>query len=211
MNTAYFIDFDGTITSQDTAAAMINAFVPEADYPAIMQISELWQRREISTMECANRAFQYFNADLNSMLSLLKTITIDDSFLQFLDICAQSGDQAYVLSDGFDLCIKTVFQKYAIDLPFYANTLVYDNGFNIKCPHSNPACGHCGVCKTSLMQRIKKTSRWSVYIGDGYSDTCPVIHADMVFAKEPLYTLCRDKGIEAIKFNSFAEIAGRLY
>ncbi|HHO76208.1 MAG TPA: phosphoserine phosphatase [Deltaproteobacteria bacterium] len=211
MHTAYFIDFDGTITTDDTASVMIKAFVAETDYPAIMQISSLWEKRQISTKQCANRAFQYINADMNSMIELLDTITIDEGFVQFLDICTRSGDKAYVLSDGFDLCIQTVFKKYAIDIPFYANSMVYDNGFTIVCPHANPQCGHCGVCKTSLMQSIKKASSRSIYIGDGYSDTCPVMHADMVFAKEPLYTMCTDKGIEALRFSSFEEITDRLY
>lgn len=211
MDTVYFIDFDGTITSKDTAAAMIQAFVTEADYPAVMQIITSWEQRRISTKECANTLFQYFNADMNSMLGMLETITIDESFIRFIEACTSSGDRAYVLSDGFDLCIKTVFEKYAIDLPFYANSMVYDKGFTIECPHANPECGHCGVCKTTLMQRIKDLYRRCIYIGDGYSDTCPVMHADMVFAKEPLYSLCRDKGIDALIFNTFDDISKQLY
>ncbi len=211
MNTAFFIDFDGTITSKDTAATMIQAFVKEIDYPAISQIITSWEQRLISTKQCANTLFHYFNADMNTMLGMLDTITIDQSFLRFIDTCITSGDRAYVLSDGFDLCIKTVFNKYGIDLPFYANTMVYDNGFAIECPYENPECGHCGVCKTDLMHRIKEHFSWSIYIGDGYSDTCPVIHADMVFAKEPLYSLCSDRGIHAIRFNTFDDIATRLY
>ncbi|MCE5275044.1 MAG: phosphoserine phosphatase, partial [Deltaproteobacteria bacterium] len=160
---------------------------------------------------CANRIFTYFNADPEAMVRLMETIEIDEGFPCFLDACTRAKDRVHVLSDGFDLCIRTVFGKHGIDIPFYANRLIYENGFTMECPHANLECGHCGVCKTTLMGRLKVPSHRSVYIGDGYSDACPARHADMVFAKEPLHTLCREGGVDARRFASFDEIVERLY
>ncbi len=211
MNTTYFIDFDGTITTLDTTWAMMSAFVREADYPAVRAINASWEKKELSTRERANRTFQYFNADMEDMLELLGTIEIDTGFPLFLEHCARAGDRVCVLSDGFDLSIRTVFEKYGIEIPFYCNTMVYDNGFSIVCPHENTLCGHCGVCKTSLVHRMKDPLHRCIYIGDGYSDVCPAGHADVVFAKEPLYSLCRDRGVEAVPFRSFGELIESLY
>lgn len=211
MDTTYFIDFDGTITTEDTTAAMTRAFVAAADIPAIMKINALWEQKKLSTRECAQRVFHYFQADLDDMLGLLETVEIDPGFLEFMDIRRSENEQVYVLSDGFDLGIRTVFKKYGLDLPFYSNTMLYDDGFQVECPHSNPQCGHCGVCKTSLLQGLKEPGHKSVYIGDGYSDLCPAGHADMVFAKEPLYSLCRRGGVHALRFSSFREIEEKLH
>ena len=211
MDTTYFIDFDGTITTIDTTAAMAHAFVSRADFPAIMRITELWERKELSTRECAEQIFGYFNADLDDMLRLLGTVEIDPGFLEFVDICRREKDPIYVLSDGFDLGIRTVFKKYAIEMPFYSNTMLYNDGFHVECPHANLKCGHCGVCKTSLLQRLKEPGHTCIYIGDGYSDICPAGHADTVFAKEPLFTLCRKSDIDAVGFASFSHIVEQLH
>ena len=209
--TTFFIDFDGTITTLDTTTAMLRAFVAKKDRPAILKINALWEQKLLSTQECANQTFKYFKADMDDMLALLETIEIDASFKEFLERCRSAGDRIYVLSDGFDLSIQTVFHKYALDLPFYANVMVFGNGFRVKCPLANPECGQCGVCKTSLMQHLRETATRCIYIGDGYSDTCPARHADMVFAKEPLYTLCKNNGVAAVKFESFREIIAQIY
>ena len=209
--TTFFIDFDGTITTLDTINAMQQAFVAEKDRPAILKIIALWKQKLLSTQECANQTFKYFSADMDDMLALLETIEIDASFTEFLERCRSAGDRVYVLSDGFDLSIQTVFHKYAIDLPFYSNVMVFGNGFKVECPLANPECGQCGVCKTSLMQHLREPATRCIYIGDGHSDTCPAKHADTVFAKEPLYTLCKDNGVDTIKFESFREIIDRIY
>lgn len=211
MDTTFFVDFDGTITTLDTTAAMMQAFVREADRPAVMGINKLWEKKELSTRECANRIFTYFRAEPGDMVRLLESIEIDEGFPRFLDACIRAKDRVHVLSDGFDLCIRTVFSQHGIDVPYYANTLIYETGFTMECPHANHECGHCGVCKTTLMERLKEPSHRSVYIGDGYSDACPARHADMVFAKEPLHTLCRESGVDARRFASFDEIVERLY
>ena len=210
MDTTFFIDFDGTITTVDTTTAMMRAFVDEVHRPEIMSINSLWEQRKLSTRECAEMTFQYFHADLRALESLLWKIEIDEGFPGFLEACRRRGDRVHVLSDGFDVCIRTVFRKFGLDLPFYANTLSYDGRFRVECPHANPECGHCGVCKTALMSRLLPAGHRSVYIGDGYSDVCPAGNADLVFAREPLYTLCKNSGVRAVRFRLFREITAML-
>jgi 2-hydroxy-3-keto-5-methylthiopentenyl-1-phosphate phosphatase len=87
---------------------------------------------------------------------------------------------------------------------------VYDGGFKIECPHLNPDCGNCGTCKTRLMEELREPGGQTVYIGNGYSDTCPAGHADLVFAKGALYRYCRERGIGAQYFDSFCDIIAHL-
>lgn len=202
MNKIFFIDFDGTITRADTCATMVEAFA-KGDWE---QINHLWEEKKLSTEECANLTFQMFRATPEDIRKLVESIEIDEYFKAFLAFCSERDYSAYVLSDGYDFNIRTVFQKHGIDLPFYANRMVYDGGFKIECPHLNPDCGNCGVCKTKLMEELREPGRQAVYIGDGYSDTCPAGKADLVFAKGTLYRYCREKGIAAHHFNNFYDI-----
>jgi 2,3-diketo-5-methylthio-1-phosphopentane phosphatase len=197
-----FVDFDGTITKEDTCAAMVEAFADEG----WREINERWERKEISTEQCANMTFSLFQADISDLKRLMDTVEIDDYFKEFLGLCQEKGYVVYTLSDGYDFCIEAVFDKYHIELPYYANKLVYDDVFKIECSGVNPGCGICGTCKTRLIKELKGEGNLVVYIGDGYSDTCPVTLADVVFAKKDLYRYCRDNGISARYFDNFNDI-----
>lgn len=189
----FFVDFDGTITRQDVCAVMVEAFAATG----WREINASWERKEITTEQCANMTFNLFRTDPGGLKRLLETMEIDRYFHRFLSFCREKGHMVYVLSDGYDFCIDTVFARYQIDVPYYANKMVYDGSFKIECPHINPQCGICGTCKTKLMEKLKGRGNTVVYIGDGYSDTCPVTKADIVFAKKDLYRFCRDNGIKA--------------
>lgn len=206
MGIVFFVDFDGTITKEDTCAAMVEAFAGDG----WREINERWERKEISTEQCANMTFNLFQADLNDLKRLLDTVEIDEYFMEFQAFCRKRNHLVYVLSDGYDFCIDAVFDKYDIEVPYYANKMVYDGGFKIECPGTNPSCGICGTCKTRLMEKLKGEGNTVIYVGDGYSDTCPATKADIVFAKKDLYRFCRDNGISALYFNDFSDIISYL-
>jgi 2-hydroxy-3-keto-5-methylthiopentenyl-1-phosphate phosphatase len=202
MKRIFFLDFDGTITKTDTCNLLVETFAEDG----WEDLNRLWEEKELSTEECANKTLKLFHASLDDLKKVLETVEIDDYFQQFLTFCQEKSYKVYVLSDGYDFNIETVFQKNGIELPYYSNKLVYDNGFKIECPLLNPSCGNCGTCKTTLMGELKEEGSQVIYIGDGYSDTCPAGHADLVFAKGALYKFCMGKGIKAVHFHSFNDI-----
>ena len=203
----FFLDFDGTITCQDTCLAMIQAFAKEG----WREIDAMWQQKEISTEECANRTFALFNADLNDLAQLLDTIEIDSDFGQFIDYCTQQGYPVYILSDGYDFNIEYIMNKHGYKLPYYANHLAYNNGFQIKCTYHNDICGQCGTCKRFLLENLTPSHSRSIYVGDGMSDTCPAGVCDLVFAKGSLLDYCRERDIPATPIGGFKDILKKLY
>jgi len=202
MKKTFFIDFDGTITTKDVCETMVETFAADG----WREINEKWERKELSTKDCANMTFQLFKAGIDEVTELIETIEIDSSFKDFLHFCRLMDYKAYILSDGYDYCIKTILGKYGIQVPYYANKMIYNQVFTIECPFFNESCGNCGTCKTKLMAALKEEESQAVYIGDGYSDTCPAAHADVVFAKDKLYRYCMEKGINAVYYDTFADI-----
>jgi 2-hydroxy-3-keto-5-methylthiopentenyl-1-phosphate phosphatase len=49
-----------------------------------------------------------------------------------------------------------------------------------------------------------------IYIGDGYTDLCPVQHADLVFATGRLAQECADRKRPFISFQTFFDIEHEL-
>lgn len=206
MQRTIFIDFDGTITKRDTCDAMVKAFAGEG----WQQINELWEKREISTEECANRTFKLFRATLDDLRNLLDTIEIDDTFGIFVNFCKKEGYPVYILSDGYDFCIEYILNKHGFKLPYYSNKLVYEKEFRITCTYYNQECGLCGTCKRSLIERLTEPNSQTVYVGDGLSDTCPAGYSSLVFAKGRLLEYCRTEGIPALPIVSFADVLAKL-
>lgn len=202
MGKIIFADFDGTVTKEDTCDAVVRAFAGEG----WKEINNLWEERKISTEECAKRTFDLFDANLEDIKKLLYKIEIDDYFKQFLSFCKEKGYEFYILSDGYDLNIETIFKKYDISVPYFSNHLAVDNGFKMECLNRGKGCKICGTCKLELMKKLKKEGEQAIYIGDGYSDACPAMSADIVFAKNTLYRICVEKGKRPIKFRTFKDI-----
>lgn len=200
MKKVFFIDFDGTITTVDTCTKMVATFAREG----WKEIEQMWERGELTTEECANRLFALLDAKPEDISKLMKTIEIDPYFIDFLKMCQDQGHQVFILSDGYDENIRLILDRYQIVLPYYANKMIYDNGFRIQSPYDNKLCKKCGTCKTNLMQQLQGDAQ-SIYIGDGYSDICPAEHADVVYAKGVLYDYCTNHGIPAIPYQSFKD------
>lgn len=204
MKRVVFIDFDGTITKIDTCFAMVKAFAKEG----WLEINKLWEDKQLSTGDCANRLFKLLDANLSDVEKLMDTIAIDEYFKEFILMCRKKGYEIYVLSDGYDFNIKTIFKRYDIDLKYYANKLLYDedSGFSMTSPYGHPECKECGTCKTNLIKELKGESDQVIYIGDGYSDMCAAEMADIVFAKGVLYQYCKEKDVNAICFSDFKDV-----
>ena len=203
MKREFFIDFDGTITKVDTCVAMAKAFAPND----VQKINDLWEKKEITSGECAGRILGAINANVEDLKKLLESIEIDEYFKKFLAFCDDREYKWYILSDGYDFNIKTVLTRHGIEnAQLFANSLLYEDGFKMKSTYANPLCGDCGSCKTELMEKLTEPGSQSVYIGDGFSDICPASRADLVFAKGMLYRYCREHEIAAVKFHNFQDI-----
>ena len=49
-----------------------------------------------------------------------------------------------------------------------------------------------------------------VYIGDGFSDRCPVRYADFVFAKRQLIKHCQGQNITYFEFDHFDDVQAKM-
>jgi len=204
---AFFVDFDGTITTSDVCATLVETFAGEG----WQELNERWENKELSTLECARQTFKLFKTNKpEDFRTLADQAMLDPSFPDFLAFCRDKKFPIVILSDGYGYYIEFLLKREGLELTYYANTLLFTPELDIEAPYHSCTCDLCGVCKLELMQRLKKPAYKTVYIGDGYSDFCPAENADVVFAKNKLYQHCLKVGKNALVFESFQDILQKL-
>ncbi|MDI6604066.1 MAG: MtnX-like HAD-IB family phosphatase [Thermoanaerobacteraceae bacterium] len=206
MHTVILVDFDGTITKEDTCIAMANNFAKKG----WKMIEEEWRSGKLTTEQCSLKLFEFMDVDQEKLEKLLYSIEIDESFIDFLDFCKIKKYHVIITSDGFDFNIKTILSRYNINLEFYSNKLEFTDGIINAEFYTSKECEKCGMCKLNVLKKFKDNNTRIIYIGDGYSDICVAKYADVVFAKNVLLSYCIENNISHIPFNNFSDIIKKL-
>ena len=197
---AIYCDFDGTITKKDS----VNDFFEKYTGDKWLESEKLWIEGKISSRENAIIQVGLLkNVSQQQLDNYIDSIEIDDYFLDFVDFVKSNNIKLTILSDGFDLFIQKVLERYNLNIPYYANKLIYKDGeFSIEFPYYNENCNKkAGMCKC---QKVKEKS--FCYIGDGTSDLCIAQKADFLFASKNLHEYCKKNNIKHSHFTSFRNI-----
>ncbi|MCU7492279.1 MAG: MtnX-like HAD-IB family phosphatase [Bacteroidota bacterium] len=205
-----FIDFDGTITKRDVGEAFVNTF---GDPVKIRQIVEDWIEEKITSPESWYLMFDTIKAlDFDKFLEFLEEIEIDPTFRDFVEYCRENRFEIRVLSDGFDIYIKRILEREGLgDLEVYCNRAEINEG-RLKpfFPYGDEHCRFCGNCKRNHLLSKSGDEDYIVYIGDGYSDKCPVQYCDFIFAKASLLKYCEVNRITYFPFRDFQDVRKKL-
>lgn len=197
-------DFDGTITMQDTVDAMAEEFA-KGDW---QKLNDLWNNRLVDASHVSQSILDMMDIDEATLKDFIKSIKIDPYFKDFIEFIREKYLEFYILSDGFDFNIDTIFEENEIDgLVCFTNMLNFKDSKLIGCyPNKNEDCKKCCNCKNNLIKEINQESKKLIYIGDGTSDMCASTLADYVFAKGKLANYLKKEGRDFIEFKSFKDI-----
>lgn len=197
-----FLDFDGTISKNDICFSMVERYAAHG----WEKINQLWESGMLSTIDCAQQTLDLMTVQPLELEEFFRNMLIDESFPEFVNWTNEKNYPLYIISDGYDNYIKVLLAKHQLYVPYYANHLIYKEGWQIKSPHYNADCQKCGVCKTRLIKRLSQPEFLKIYVGDGYSDQCAIKSADVVFAKDKLAKYCLDNKISFYHYKNFKDI-----
>lgn len=205
--TLLLCDFDGTVSPRDMGYGILNRFSVPEEWE---RINRDYKNDHIGSQEAYRRVAQHLKATREEMLRyVLETGELDPHFEEVYRFCHDRGHDVIIVSDGLDFYIEAILGKYGLGgIDWYANRVVFqDNGgLSFEFPHRNEDCDRCGNCKLSILRRMKKEYREIVYVGDGSSDLCPAQDADIIFARDLLYSEYRARGKECFYYNDFSDI-----
>lgn len=206
-----FVDFDGTITTRDVGEAFMNRY---GDPVKIKSILDDWIKDKITSPESwflMINTFSDFNAvDFDTFI---ESFEIDSTFQKFVEYCRINNFDVKIVSDGFDIYISKILKKYRLqDLTFYSNQLVINESNKLipVFPYGDEECKYCGNCKRNHILNNSGDEDFIVYIGDGYSDKCPVQYCDLIFAKRDLLKYCEANRVTYSPFTNFHDVIKKL-
>jgi len=210
-----FIDFDGTIACGDVGNAFFRHFGGD--------ICQEWITRYHNGAISARACFEGEREAMGRVRreeadAFLETCAIDPGFSALMMFCRAAGIPVTILSDGLDYYILPLLRRVGYDdLACYSNRLewgpVGDDRRTVpvlQFPYGNAECDRCACCKRNMLLGAAGEEDVIVYIGDGYSDRCPVEYADVVFAKGDLQAWCQKQNISYYPYNDLHDVRRRL-
>lgn len=211
-NLRFFIDFDGTVTTQDAVDMVLDRFAGDE----WKDIEKEWSKGKIGSRECLTRQIALVSTTRQEILKLAESITVDTGFVSFLRTLKSFSIPAVIVSDGFDVLIQSVLQRVLREepallktLPVYSNRLSWVTDRKVK-PFfltSSSACVHgCANCKVRVMEKIKSEKDQVVFVGDGLSDRFAAAQSQVVFAKRSLLQFCQEQNIPNKAYEGFRDI-----
>ncbi len=198
----YLIDFDGTITKEDTLTEIALSFYPKE--------AEIWWKKlqtgEYSIKNWLDSFKERFDIPEIKYKEFLRSLNIDETFQEFIN-----SRDVRVVSGGFDYNIEKIFEKNRVEnIKIYANNFKFisENKIEIEMNYFNEKCGKCGVCKKNILEKYRKEYNEIVFIGDGITDICAARFSDKIYAKKDswLEKKLAEEGIEYTAFKSFSEV-----
>ncbi len=203
MNWQLIVDFDGTISLDDTTDLLMEEF---AD-PAWQDIESEWLSGSIGSRECMMRQVDLVRATPAELDAFIDRIEIDWHFKSFVRQAQRYDVPITIVSDGLDYIIHSVLRRAGLDgLQVTANHLSYkgDGQWRLTSPYASTGChSQSGTCKCSIA--AQRRDKMTLVIGDGRSDRCVAEDADFVFAKSGLIKFCQDKQLPFTAFKDFSQ------
>jgi 2-hydroxy-3-keto-5-methylthiopentenyl-1-phosphate phosphatase len=199
-----FFDFDNTITREDVLDRIIERFSISEEW---RDCEDAWVRGEISTVQCLERQIAGVRASEAELIDFVADFEIDPHFASIVRWAARERVELFVVSDNFSCLVREILSRHGLaGLPVMGNELTFfGNRPKAHFPFRSAACARCAHCKAVHFPRFEKHRK--IYVGDGLSDVCPAVAADLVFAKASLADYLASRGVPFSHFDSLEVVA----
>ena len=179
-----FLDFDNTITSLDVLDAVIGRFSIDQKW---MVYEEAWKEGKIGSRECLEAQLRSVRVTRVELEKYVRQIPLDPFALKLFRILRRRHIPFIIVSDSFTVIIRAILCHQGIlRAKVFANQLSFKKDRLIPSfPYHSKECRRkCAHCKKIHVREHK--NKTTIYVGDGLSDVCPALEADIVFAKDSL-------------------------
>lgn len=203
MNLSIACDFDGTITTVDTAELTLRKFAAGK----WEEFDVLLGEGKISLEECMTNQFKLIKAPKEDIIRMLDAaVGLRSGIEEMIEFCRDKQIEFTILSAGLDFYIDHVISKYGWNnVRRVSGTTNMDDGISIEFPKNRFEDSR--TFKEDFVRIQKEMLKDVWYFGDGTSDREGAIAADMVFSVtgSRLSEILEEKGKIHRDFQDFGE------
>ena len=192
-----YVDWDGTVTVQDSLVQVIHQFGD----PALLAELEPRVGVDLTLHEEIALEFAAITAPLEEVVAwVLENVEVRPGLAALAEL------RPVVVSAGFHELIEPVLRREGIELEVLANNVeARPRGWRVHY-RDEAACASCGEpCKRGGVAGAPY-----VYVGDGYSDRCAALAAERVFARDGLAAYLELHRFPYEPFRDLREVRERL-
>ena len=201
--TEIVVDWDGTVTEQDTLSLALQHFVPRKILePITARVDAALAAGTMSLREVMECEFGSMKMPLADVVAfVVEKARIRSGFAELV-----ARFDPLILSTSFHETIEPVLEREGLTVRVRASRAVAGpNGWSIRWI-SDFDCSQCGeACKRSALPAAP-----FIYIGDGYSDRCAALAADRVFARDGLARYLTELGAAYVPYDDFYDVLAAL-
>jgi 2-hydroxy-3-keto-5-methylthiopentenyl-1-phosphate phosphatase len=192
-----FVDWDGTITVQDSLVQVIHEFGD----PALLAELEPRVGVDLTLHEEIALEFAAITAPLEDVVAwVLENVEVRPGLHELAEL------HPTIVSAGFHELIGPVLLREGVELPLLANTVDARLDGWVVHWRDEAVCATCGEpCKRGGL-----AGEPYAYVGDGYSDRCAALAADRVFARDSLAGYLDRRNVAYEPFDDLADVAAGL-
>lgn len=204
----FLIDFDCTITHNDTTDELLKIYNPKL----LEEYQEKFRNGELTVKKYLWDLITSLNINEEEYKkSVAKNVIVDKYFREFTEL----GEKFRIVSAGTVLNIVSVLEAnniYVNKDNIYSNDVIFEDGrILIKYPYEYNSIFY-GISKGSIVDKYKEKGYEVIFIGDGIADIEASKHADILFAKvgRSLEKHCILNNIKFTAYRDFSDIIKKL-
>lgn len=200
-DTILFVDFDGTITAEETMGGIMKNFTPKFYY-ARKGIQFLLKK--ITLADLIHFSFDRIpSSRMPEIMEYVRNVPIRPGFEELLKTCKELGITVVILSGGVAPCVREKMKPYEGEFE-----AIYAVEVDTSGPVLRPYCDYEGegyLMRKELVLKEYDCKR-SISIGDSYSDFRMGKAADIVFARDTLAKELDKNGLPYYPWTDFYDV-----
>ena len=198
-------DFDGTVTFEDVAFAMLDAR-SRGDW---RKIHALYEGAQITVGRFNQLAFDQVRATRKELLASIEgKIGIRPGFADMVEACRRRDFRLVVVSNGLEFYIRHILKGLGFPgIEVYAAKARFQHrriSVQYVGPDGKPIDD---AFKEAYVSLFRDQGYRVIYVGNGSSDYFPAKRSHSVFATSTLLKTCRKAHLECFPFDDFHEVA----
>lgn len=196
-----FVDFDGTITSEDTLEGALESVISKE---LIADKTKEMLAGRMTLSQVVKEGFATIPSEkFPTMMAYLEPVPLRPGFPELLTEAETRGIPVVVISGGLRPMVESKIGAYSSKLLGMHSVELDLSGSHMKLV-SDYDDGTELLAKTKIMKQYEY--QHALCIGDSYTDVNMAVGSDVVFARDRLAKILDQKGVDYVPFEDFFDV-----